>query len=310
MINGVAFIVYGALRSGSTLLRLMINHHPELANAGEFDYIFDHIQRSPEGIRINRDALKVHFGFQNFGFVIDDSLSDDALLADLFSQITSRKSGIQSINIHRHLDHVLDFLPNAKVIKLNRDPRDVALSSIRMGWAGTTYHGISHWIETERAWDRAASRLAPGSTLELDYADLVKDPTYQLTRICQFAGVEFDRAMFSYPANSTYGPIDASSVSNWKNKISMAEAALATSRAPALIASRGYEVPGGTAAPGHIKKLHLAAKNKLGVWRHAINKYGIGTVLLEKGSRKLGLRDLNRKIVEHRINPVTIAHLK
>ena len=33
--------VYGALRSGTTLFRLMLEAHPALSNAGEADFLFD-----------------------------------------------------------------------------------------------------------------------------------------------------------------------------------------------------------------------------------------------------------------------------
>ena len=35
--------LYGALRSGTTLFRLILKHHPALHNPGETDFLLDHI---------------------------------------------------------------------------------------------------------------------------------------------------------------------------------------------------------------------------------------------------------------------------
>ena len=39
--------VYGALRSGTTLLRLILDRHDLLSNPGEVDFLFDWIHRDP-----------------------------------------------------------------------------------------------------------------------------------------------------------------------------------------------------------------------------------------------------------------------
>jgi len=310
MTQDIAFIVYGPLRSGTTLLRLMIHHHPDLANAGEFDYLFDYARHTPEGISIDRERLRHWFAFQNFGFVIREELNDDQLLEDFLKQVVARKPGMQSINIHRDLDHVLSFLPAAKVVKLHRDPRDVAASSVQMGWAGNAYHGVDHWISTERAWDRASAMLPPERKLELRFEDLLAQPEAELGRICDFIGVSYHPAMLSYSEHSTYEPVSASATFRWKQKMSPAQAALVTSRAPELVAARGYEVPQGVRAPGPVRRAQLAVANKLGMWRHSIRIHGFSTVVMEKITRRLGLARWHGRIVDERINRTLTARLK
>ena len=38
--------IFGSERSGTTVLRLMVNAHPMLSNPGEFDFLFDTIRPS------------------------------------------------------------------------------------------------------------------------------------------------------------------------------------------------------------------------------------------------------------------------
>jgi len=308
--SDIAFIVYGPLRSGTTLLRLMINNHPELSNAGEFDYLFDHTHHTQEGIHIDRERLFNYFGFQNFGFKIDETLDDDVLFQNLLSQVTARKPGIQSINIHRNIDHVLDFLPKVKIVKLHRDPRDVACSSVQMGWAGNSYHGVDHWIQTELVWDRIRGQLPSERSIELRYEDLLANPQQELGRVCDFMAVDFSDAMLRYSENSTYKPVDASFAYKWKTDIRPAEAALISSKAPDLFVKRGYEVPENARKPGKLHRLLLVLHNKYCRWRHQMRRHGLSTMVLEKVSRRLGFRRLHHRIMNDKINPTITAGLK
>ena len=76
--------------------------------------------------------------------------------------------------LHRHADKALTLLPDAKVIHLMRDPRDVARSAIGMGWAGNVFHGSPAMVATE-AW-AAATTSYPGVVHEGRYGDLVALP--------------------------------------------------------------------------------------------------------------------------------------
>ena len=62
------------------------------------------------------------------------------LLHDLIGQITRGSEGQISLNVHRNADRAIRIFPQARFIHLLRDPRDVALSAIGMGW---TAHSIT-----------------------------------------------------------------------------------------------------------------------------------------------------------------------
>ena len=51
-------IAYGALRSGTTLLRLMLDMHPGLSCPGETDFLLDFTSIAPDGtVTIDADRL-------------------------------------------------------------------------------------------------------------------------------------------------------------------------------------------------------------------------------------------------------------
>lgn len=127
---------------------------------------------------------------------------------------------------------------------LLRDPRDVARSSIGMGWAGDVYHGAKHWVKTEGDWAACTPHLSTNQVLTVRYEDLVQDPQAELTRICTFADVKYQPAMLEYDIASTYSKPDMSRINQWKRKLSSHELGLIEGRVGDLLAASGYESSG------------------------------------------------------------------
>ncbi|MBY8978163.1 sulfotransferase [Rhodobacteraceae bacterium NNCM2] len=289
-------ILYGALRSGTTLFRLMLKAHPGIKTPGEADFLFDFIHEGPGGWAYDLDALALSRIFLDAGLAIPDWAREGhdgrALLADFLAQMEARAPGLMVLSIHRHLDKIAALLPDAPVIRLIRDPRDVARSVIAMGWAGTPYYGVGGWIGTEQAWDAAEGLFPPEQKLELRYEDLIRDVEGHLTGVCEFLGLPFDPAMRTYYEGTTYGPPDTRLIEQWKRGMSQRDLGLVEARVGALLTSRGYQPSG--APPVRPGPLH-ALSNRLAVWRFSTRRYGLGLVLLEKLSRHLGLKGLHRR---------------
>ncbi|MEL6479402.1 MAG: sulfotransferase [Pseudomonadota bacterium] len=306
-------ILYGALRSGTTVFRQMLGAHPNLHNPGEADYLFDTLHQGPDGWRYDLDALTINRVFVDHGIKLPESaeqMSGQALLADFLGQFAARGEGDLVLAIHRHIDKVAALLPEARVLHLLRDPRDVARSCIGMGWAAHPYFGVDGWLGTERAWDKAAPGLAGMRVLSLRYEDLIRETPERLSEVCSFLGHAFDPQMLRYHERTTYGPPDPGLIEQWRRKMPPDEAALVEGQVGNLLEDRGY-APGPTRAriPGQIEKLRLGIGNKLGVWLFAGRRYGFATVLSEKLSRRLGLRGWHRRTME-RMNTRSRAFLK
>ncbi len=100
----------GAERSGTTVLRLMLDHHPELSWVQEFEYSVD--MMSPEGappdLTEYHQWLGIHRIFRASGFSIDPSLSYIDLVRSFLEQ-RLRASGKRKVGatVHRHFDRLL-----------------------------------------------------------------------------------------------------------------------------------------------------------------------------------------------------------
>lgn len=289
--------VFGALRSGTTVFRLMLDAHPHLNNPGEVDYLFDTLHRDasqPRGWRYDFDDLLERRGFLASGLTIPSGKDGIDLLEDFLDQFRARKPGQLTLNIHRNLGKALEVLPRSRVIHILRDPRDVARSCIGMGWAGTLYHGISQWIETEKDWEDAAPGIDRSKHIQLTYEDLIRDTQGELARVCDFLGVAFEPQMLRYHENTTYSAPDLSLIEQWRRKSSAKELAQVEYRVARMMQDRGYQLSQPVIEPGGVQLLLLSMVNRSRRWRMAIDRYGVGLFLQELLTRRLGLRGLHR----------------
>lgn len=299
--------VYGALRSGTTLLRLMLKSHAAIQSPGEADFLFDHVTRTPGGDwTYDRSALerdRIYWAKE-----LDMPEGDGAELArGLIAEMARKDTGLLALSIHRNAPKMAALFPEAKIIHLLRDPRDVARSSIGMGWAGNSYYGVDHWVGTEKDW--AAAGIADAQVLTVRYETLMANLEPELARICGFLGFEFDPDMLKYYENSTYGPPDPGIAQKWKKKATPREIALIEGRCGPLLQACGYEPAGAPGTPTALEAFGLSTQNRVKRWRHNINRYGLGLFVSHHAARALGLKGW-AETLNARQEAIRIANLK
>ncbi|MEO0530272.1 MAG: sulfotransferase [Planctomycetota bacterium] len=286
----------GSVRSGTTLLRLMLDHHPELAFHFEFEHAVDRVSddgRMPP-IADYHAYLRQDRIFNLSGLQIDESLDYRQLVDSLLHQHRQRDGKrFAGATVHHGFEKLRYLWPNAKYVHLVRDGRDVARSCIAMGWAGNMYCGVNRWIEAELAWERLAPRLRPEQKLELRYEDLVRESDQVLAEVCEFIGVEFDPAMYDYAKTSTYELPDAKLLSQWKRKLSEQEVQLAEARIADMMVERGYELSGFPAievGPAEANRLRWHDWWSRAKFRR--NRYGTTLFATDFLARRLGIGPL------------------
>jgi hypothetical protein len=306
MIKEPIFLV-GAERSGTTLLRLMLCHHSQIAWCNEFEYAVDQIPA--DGVFPNLSDyynwLDTHRIFQGTGFTIDKTLSYPQLVDNFLLQKRADKT-IVGATVHRHFDRLLSIWPEARFIHLIRDARDVANSCIGAGWAGNVWNGCERWQEAELLWDNLAGQLTRATRsgsprreryISVTYEELISQYRETLTKLCEFIGVSYEEAMLDYAQNSTYDIPDSRFISQWKKKLSDYEVRLVESRVGELLSQRGYPLSG--LSPVSLTKLDLY-KLKLQNWSYRANyrrkRYGNYLFITDYISRKLNFEDWQKHI--------------
>ena len=236
----------GSERSGTTLLRLMLDHHPEIAFEKEFDYAVERVSATGEAPALD-DYLDWLGTVRGMNYAIDRSLSYRELVNDFLRQKQAASGGkpLVGATIHRNFDRVPYLWPDARYIHLVRDPRDVARSVVQKGWAGNVYQGAEFWIRAERCWDALGSHLSAENFIEIQYEDLVLRTESVLAAICRFIGVDYSPEMLNYRVDAPqYPPPDPALVTQWRTKLPARDLGLVEFRTAGLMQTRGYAPSG------------------------------------------------------------------
>lgn len=302
--------VYGALRSGTTLFRLLLDAHPEISCPGERDFMLDHLKPSSRGLCLDKESLQLDRIFRAAALQIPETEDGAEAFFDMVSQQIDGKGGVLVLILHRKLDRLLELMPDMPIIHLVRDPRDVARSSIGMGWAANTWHGIDHWLHTERDWDRLAHRISPEQVLDLRYEDLVEAPETNLAGLCDFMGLAYDPVMMTFSETSTYSAIDSSLCYQWKRKQTEYEVGVVEHKVGSMLVARGYAPSGfDIKLPSAFERLRLWAETKSRVWKLRFERFGYIDPVIVYLASKVGAKSFARG-PQFRIDQKTIRHLK
>lgn len=289
----------GAERSGTTLLRLMLDSHPELAWVNEFEYAVDGLDGPdwPAAADYVR-SLETHRIFRAARYAIDPTLAYPDLIRSFLEQRRARAGkAFVGATVHRHFDRVLRIWPDARFLHLVRDPRDVARSCIGMGWAGNVWTGAERWIEAETLWSRLSLMLGKDRFLELRYETLIVRPEEELRRICEFLGLRWSAEMLEYGARSSYERPDPTLVEQWRRTLSAREIQLVEERAGNLLGAAGYTASGLPAIRvGTLARARLRAQDRAARARFAWRIFGWRLRLADILSRRLRLRSWQRSV--------------
>jgi hypothetical protein len=302
----------GAERSGTTLLRLILDHHPQIRFHHEFEYAVDHV--GDDGRLPSVDAYAAAMAtdrvFKHAGEVINGS--DYRTIVDNFLREKQRKSGKRIIGatVHRSMDRLLSVWPEARFIHMLRDPRDVSRSIVAMGWAGNTWVAAERWLDAEQRWNRIRSRIGNDRFVEIRYENLVANTEGELKRICQFLDVPWDAAMLSYDSESTYSAPDPSLAMQWKRKAPPRDVQQVEARVGELLTDRGYEpsgLPALNPSPADIAAMERESRMLCAKFR--LKRYGWRIYWTDFIARRLRLHGLARRM-RLRMNEIDEQHLK
>jgi hypothetical protein len=212
--------VVGLGRSGTTLLRLMLDAHPALTIPPETHFVPSLIQASgnlrftPE--RAARWIVEGrHRRWADFGLdpdellarlrAIEDFNAPDALRAfyRLYAERQGKpRWGDKTPDYVRKMKKIQLTLPEARFIHLIRDGRDAGLSHN----ARIVSRGVREPLPPADLAHRWVMRIAKAREsaadlngyLELRYEDLVTDPVPALRKVCELIELDYDPAMLDY----------------------------------------------------------------------------------------------------------------
>ena len=206
------FIV-GVARSGTTLLRMMLDAHPELAIPPETHFIPKLIKAADEpGDSRDRvfELLTTHRRWPDFQldrgelkaeFERIEPFEIGSALRAFYGAYARRQGkprwGDKTPGYARRMRPIASALPEAHFVHLIRDGRDVALSQLEV------HHGAESVHEAADTWTSGIEKARRNARrvehyIEVRYEDLVDDPETVVRRVCEFASLPFHPAMLDY----------------------------------------------------------------------------------------------------------------
>ena len=307
MIERPTFLI-GSERSGTTLLRLMLDSHPNMLFWAEFEYATDLVSDAGNfpNLPDYYQWLQSNRNFLMDGPLIDRRLSYPALVNSFLKQFqqfsddkteNSRPKPLIGATVHHNFDRLLHIWPDAKFIHIVRDGRDVSRSCVNMGWAGDGWHGAKRWLTAEERWEERRRWVPAEGRLEVRFERLVENTTETLGAICEFMGDRYHPDMMNYAVGTDYGLPDASLVNQWHTKLSKREIQLIEARIAPLLVDRDYRLSGLPAIRvSKVDRMLLKIQNKWGILSRRARKYGIPLMSADLIARQLKLRRLSDRI--------------
>lgn len=207
--------VVGLTRSGTTLLRMMLDAHPELAVPPETHFVPDVIKavRDGGGVEGALAAMTGNRTWGDFGISEDEMrpalvglepLDEAAAVRAFFRKYADKQGkprwGDKTPAYMLSVRRIGRTLPEARFIHLIRDGRDVALSQTAraINEQPPPPEQAARWVKRIRKSREQAETLKGPRYVEARYEDLVRDPEPTLRRICEFIELDFDPAMLTY----------------------------------------------------------------------------------------------------------------
>lgn len=275
--DGPPVFIVGCGRSGTTLLRLMLDTHGSLAIPGESHFI-------PPLYRARRR-------YASDGTLNVVQLAEDIMRTPHFrlwdipkQKVRERVNSLQSPTFsgvvesvfRAYADHhgktrwgdktpiyvrsiplLVNLYPQARFVHLIRDGRDVALSYLSVPWGPATVREAAYkWRRDTTAGMRFGRNLGPERYLEVRYEDLVADPRSSLQAICDFVDIEYSEDLLEHHRDAesrVQAPADGapfhaaatrpptSGLRDWRTQMEGPELRIFESIAGRVLAQLGYE---------------------------------------------------------------------
>lgn len=220
--SSMPVFVVGMPRSGTTLVEQIVSGHSRIYGAGELSLIPARIQ--------GMERWERHVGSgRSYPECTDDLTVEvvaaiaDGVLGDLREMLQQNKP--EAAYVVDKLPHNFEnigliklLFPNAKIISVRRDSRDIAISNYftdyqaKHGGMGFAYD--LQWIGEQLADHNLLMhhwhQVFPGEILEINYEDVVEDLEGSARQLLEYLGVEWEPQVLQF--NTLKRPVKTASV--------------------------------------------------------------------------------------------------
>lgn len=283
----VPVFIMGVPRSGTTLLRVMLDSHSQIAAPPETPWLSGAYGPESSLRALLQDLMEGPYGaVRNVSGVEPDHVlaAGRRFLEELFAPYLKDKNKhvlvFKTPQDIRHVGFLMKFMPDARFIHITRDGRDVCMSQMakkgsffrdlkefgRLSYANT----FRRWVEWEQRVRDALYRQGV-HVARIRYEDLTADPRTELQKLTDFLGVPFEAKMLDYASSEHDLPaweagstdvaarkgVSAASIGKWRRAKMTTEMMYTLTKYDAFLVGLGY--PSSDISPGILDRILLAA---------------------------------------------------
>lgn len=224
------FFIVGSGRSGSTLLQVLLDAHPNIAippesqiydSFGSVFWTYGDLRDRANRRRFIRALLgDVFIGTWHLNATVNDvearlKRADRGGIIDaLFTLYAERSGAVRwGDKTPEHVSHLAEIIrdfPDARLIHLVRDGRDVAEAFRRMVIGPVSAAGLAgEWRRKVMSWQTFCCEHETANTLMIRYEDLVREPQEAVRGVLEFLGEPYIDTVASYMSTSLSQNIQA-----------------------------------------------------------------------------------------------------
>lgn len=273
------FLIIGSGRSGTTLLRSMLNQHEGIEIPPE-SYVLPVIYKRYKTYKklpwaeftkliLGEFLSHPHFHLWNLDITplyngLESLKKEEQSLFKVIDEVYklyASKNGKKNIMwgdktpLNTYYIPEMDFLfNNPKYIHLKRDGRDVIASMLKYKLAEDVKAASDRWLSALKT-AKEIEQKTPERIIIIEYSDLVQYPESELKKICEFLTITYDPVMLDHTKNvETLGdsvfnhhdnlkkPLSSASIGNWQKSFTASELEWIENYIGSELEANGYQL--------------------------------------------------------------------
>lgn len=200
--------VVGCPRSGTTLLRSILDAHPRICcpewESGVFVALSQMLDRDTEWHAANDSVI----GSLRPRMIEWARRAVLEMMDELTAEVQKPRWAEKTPAHVLHIRLIHEVFPEAQFLHIIRNGADVVKSLQNMPWAPRRIRwSARRWIDSIETGRREGSSLPSGAYREVRYEDLTARPREVVEEICEFLGEEFEERMLAFDRaeNNSWG---------------------------------------------------------------------------------------------------------
>lgn len=207
--------ITGVGRSGTSLLQSMLNAHPQINIPPETHFFKSYIvpyllfSKRPDKEKLERDRYLKRLSNGMRSNLLNSLSAEGGDLKSAFVGVMAGESpvavaGDKDTEYVRYLPHLKRAFPDAFLLHIKRDPRDVIASRKKAEWSkgqSVAFHAAEYQYYIRKV-EKEGRALFQNHYQDLRYEDLLLSPEQTLKPILQKLGLVFSDTMLQFHQNS------------------------------------------------------------------------------------------------------------